>query len=189
MVIGQRVGPQIEITLGDITTAPSDVLVNSVCPNMAQPGKLDRAVRRRGGPEIEKELEEQHRELFAEGLPIGACVVTSGGLLPCKWVVHAAAPLWGETARAQSELAATYARALHVARDLGADVIAVPALGAGGGRFPPDEVAEIALSADQGATVIEIDAPRDRQLQSGDIVGLQPKRFRIFAAPGVTALP
>ena len=49
--------------------------------------------------------------------------------------------------------------------------------------FGPIQRAEIALSADQGATVIEIDAPRDRPLQSGDIIGLQPTRFRIFAAP------
>jgi sulfate transport system ATP-binding protein len=40
----------------------------------------------------------------------------------------------------------------------------------------------VALSEDGGATVIEIDAPRDRELQSGDIVGLQPRRYRIFAA-------
>ena len=34
----------------------------------------------------------------------------------------------------------------------------------------------------EGKTVIEIDAPRDRELQTGDIVGLQPRRYRIFAA-------
>ncbi|HTF76593.1 MAG TPA: TOBE-like domain-containing protein, partial [Bradyrhizobium sp.] len=41
--------------------------------------------------------------------------------------------------------------------------------------------AEIALSAGECATVIEIDAPRDRELQTGDIIGLQPRRYRIFA--------
>jgi sulfate transport system ATP-binding protein len=48
--------------------------------------------------------------------------------------------------------------------------------------FGPIQRAEVALSEDGGATVIEIDAPRDRELQSGDIVGLQPRRYRIFAA-------
>jgi sulfate transport system ATP-binding protein len=47
--------------------------------------------------------------------------------------------------------------------------------------FGPIQRAEIALSAGEGATVIEIDAPRDRELQSGDIIGLQPRRYRIFA--------
>jgi sulfate transport system ATP-binding protein len=48
--------------------------------------------------------------------------------------------------------------------------------------FGPIQRAEIALSAGEGATVIEIDAPRDRELRTGDIIGLQPRRYRIFAA-------
>jgi sulfate transport system ATP-binding protein len=48
--------------------------------------------------------------------------------------------------------------------------------------FGPIQRAEVALSAGEGATVIEIDAPRDRELNAGDIVGLQPRRYRIFAA-------
>ena len=45
--------------------------------------------------------------------------------------------------------------------------------------FGPIQRAEVALS--EGETVIEIDAPRDRELRSGDIIGLQPRRYRIFA--------
>ena len=41
---------------------------------------------------------------------------------------------------------------------------------------------EVALSATGGETVIEIDAPRDRELQIGDVIGLQPRRYHIFAA-------
>ena len=47
--------------------------------------------------------------------------------------------------------------------------------------FGPIQRAEIAVSAGECATVIEIDAPRDRELQTGDIIGLQPRRYRIFA--------
>ena len=47
--------------------------------------------------------------------------------------------------------------------------------------FGPIQRAEIALTAGECATVIEIDAPRDRELQPGDIIGLQPRRYRIFA--------
>jgi sulfate transport system ATP-binding protein len=46
--------------------------------------------------------------------------------------------------------------------------------------FGPIQRAEVALCA--GETVIEIDAPRDREIRTGDIVGLQPRRYRIFAA-------
>jgi sulfate transport system ATP-binding protein len=47
--------------------------------------------------------------------------------------------------------------------------------------FGPIQRADIAVPGRQGETVIEIDAPRDRELHSGDIVGLQPRRYRIFA--------
>jgi sulfate transport system ATP-binding protein len=49
--------------------------------------------------------------------------------------------------------------------------------------FGPIQRAEVALHGGEGTTVIEIDAPRDRALQPGDIVGLQPRRYRIFATP------
>ncbi len=48
--------------------------------------------------------------------------------------------------------------------------------------FGPIQRAEVALSGGEGKTVIEIDAPRDRELQAGEIVSLQPRRYRIFAA-------
>jgi sulfate transport system ATP-binding protein len=46
--------------------------------------------------------------------------------------------------------------------------------------FGPVQRAEVALSL--GKTVIEIEAPRDRELRTGEIVGLNPRRYRIFAA-------
>jgi len=48
--------------------------------------------------------------------------------------------------------------------------------------FGPIQRAEVALAGREGDTVIEIDAPRDRELQAGEIVSLQPRRYRIFAA-------
>ncbi len=48
--------------------------------------------------------------------------------------------------------------------------------------FGPIQRAEVALCSGEGNTVIEIDAPRDRELQPGETVGLQPRRYRIFAA-------
>jgi sulfate/thiosulfate transport system ATP-binding protein len=46
--------------------------------------------------------------------------------------------------------------------------------------FGPVQRAEVVLS--QGNSMIEIEAPRDRELRAGDIVGLNPRRYRIFAA-------
>jgi sulfate transport system ATP-binding protein len=48
--------------------------------------------------------------------------------------------------------------------------------------FGPTQRADILLDAGSEDTMIEIDAPRDGMLRAGDIVGLQPRRYRIFAA-------
>jgi sulfate transport system ATP-binding protein len=48
--------------------------------------------------------------------------------------------------------------------------------------FGPIQRAEVALSAGHGDTTIEIDAPRDREIQAGDVIGLHPRRYRIFGA-------
>jgi len=47
--------------------------------------------------------------------------------------------------------------------------------------FGPTQRADIALHVGGDETLIEIDAPRDRDLKPGDIVGLRPRRFRLFA--------
>jgi sulfate transport system ATP-binding protein len=48
--------------------------------------------------------------------------------------------------------------------------------------FGPTQRADIQLNAAGNANLIEIDAPRDRDLKPGDVVSLQPRRYRIFAA-------
>jgi sulfate transport system ATP-binding protein len=48
--------------------------------------------------------------------------------------------------------------------------------------FGPTQRAEVALSSHNGGTLIEIDAPRDRELRTGDMIGLHPRRYRIYAA-------
>lgn len=49
--------------------------------------------------------------------------------------------------------------------------------------FGPIQRADVVLPGGEGETMIEIDTPRDRELNPGDIVGLQPRRYRIFSAP------
>ena len=48
--------------------------------------------------------------------------------------------------------------------------------------FGPIQRADVALPGGESETLIEIDTPRDRELSPGDLVGLQPRRYRIFSA-------
>jgi sulfate transport system ATP-binding protein len=47
--------------------------------------------------------------------------------------------------------------------------------------FGPIQRADVALKTNGSETMIEIDAPRDRELKVGDVIGLRPKRYKIFA--------
>lgn len=137
--------PRVEVVLGDIARIACDAVVSSICPTLATGGAVDRAVRRRGGPVITRQLERIARERFPAGMPVTGCVATGAGDLACRWLVHAAGPTWDGTVRANEELHATYAGALQTAADLGAASVAVPALCVGGSRFPVAASADIAL--------------------------------------------
>jgi O-acetyl-ADP-ribose deacetylase (regulator of RNase III) len=147
-----RAGPRIELALGDITHAECDAIVSSVCPSLRGGGQIDRTVRRRGGPIIERQLERIREERLPTGVPVGGCVATGGGRMACTWVIHAAGPVWSGSPRSRSELAVTYLNALNVAADLGATRVAVPALSVGACRFPLPEAAAIALHAARSTT-------------------------------------
>jgi sulfate/thiosulfate transport system ATP-binding protein len=47
--------------------------------------------------------------------------------------------------------------------------------------FGPIQRADVALKTNGSETMIEIDAPRDYELKVGDVIGLKPRRYRIFA--------
>jgi O-acetyl-ADP-ribose deacetylase (regulator of RNase III) len=147
-----RPRPRIELVLGDITHAECDAIVSSICPSLTGGGQIDRTVRRRGGPIVERQLERIREERHSSGLAIGGCVATGGGRMACTWVVHAAGPVWSPGGRARSELAATYVNALNVAADLGATRVALPALSVGACRFPVAETAAVALHAARWTT-------------------------------------
>ena len=48
--------------------------------------------------------------------------------------------------------------------------------------FGPSQRADVVLHNGATETLVEIDAPRDRDLKPGDVVSLQPRRYRIFAS-------
>lgn len=165
--LAPRRGARIEIVLGDITRAETDVIVSSVCPTLVDGGAVDRAVRRRAGTIVERQLARIAEERFATGLPIGGSVATCAGNLGAQWLVHAAGPVWDGTPRAIAELSATYVNALRLADELGAKSVAFPALSVGGCRFPIETGAAAAIAAVRAA---ECDVERLRFVLSNRLV-------------------
>ena len=131
----------IELRQGDITTFAYDAIVNAANSRLAGGGGVDGAIHRAGGPSI---MEECRR---IGGCPTGSAVVTGGGKLRSKHVIHAVAPFYGGKPEHAIQLRSAYATSLRLANELALRSIAFPSLGTGAYRYPIEEAAPIALGA------------------------------------------
>ena len=83
---------KIEVRQGDITTLEVDAIVNAANQSLLGGGGVDGAIHRAGGPSI---LEECKQIVAQHGrLPTGQAVITTGGNLPAKYVIHTVGPVW-----------------------------------------------------------------------------------------------
>ncbi|MGH2982177.1 MAG: macro domain-containing protein [Solirubrobacterales bacterium] len=127
---------QIDVQQADITTLAVDAIANAANTALRHGGGVAGAISRAGGPEIQRESDER------SSIGLGEAVATTGGEMPCKWVVHAATMELGGPTSAEIIRRAT-ASTLRVADELGAKSLALVAFGTGVGGFPIDEAAAI----------------------------------------------
>jgi O-acetyl-ADP-ribose deacetylase (regulator of RNase III) len=133
---------RLQLVQGDITEQEVDVIVNAANSRLAGGGGVDGAIHRRGGPAI---MEETDRR-YPQGCPTGSAVISGGGNLPAKHVVHAVGPVWrGGQAGEAGLLAGAYWRSLELAGESAARSIALPALSAGAYGYPIDLASRVAL--------------------------------------------
>ena len=80
------------IIQGDITKQSTDAIVNAANPGLMGGGGVDGAIHRAGGPAI---LEECKQIVARQGhLPTGKAVITTGGNLKARYVIHTVGPIW-----------------------------------------------------------------------------------------------
>ena len=136
-------GRTIELRQGDITLQEVDAVVNAANSSLAGGGGVDGAIHRRGGPGIMAETNAK----YPDGCPPGSAVVSGGGDLSARYVIHAVGPVWSGGNRGEAEtLAAAYRRCLELAVEHDCHSIAFPALSTGAYRYPIDQAARVALS-------------------------------------------
>ncbi len=127
---------RVRVVQGDIAEQAVDAVVNAANNALWMGAGVAGALRRRGGAGIEAEA-------MAQGpIPVGEAVVTGGGALPARHVIHAAVMGQDLTTDAEKIRRAT-TNALARAEELGAQSVAFPALGTGVGGFPLEEAARI----------------------------------------------
>jgi O-acetyl-ADP-ribose deacetylase len=142
---------QIKLVAGDITRQEADAIVNAANSTLLGGGGVDGAIHRRGGPAIKAACQELRAVRFPDGLPPGQAVATTAGELAARWVIHTVGPVYSRSADRSALLASCYTESLRVADELGARVVAFPAVSAGLYRWPADDAARVALSAVRSA--------------------------------------
>ena len=117
-----------EVSHSDITRFPCDAIVNAANSHLRHCGGLAAAIVSAGGEVIQ---EESDRWLAEHGaINFDHCATTSAGFLPCKWVIHAVGPQWGEGEEG-NKLQRAYQSSFFTAEMLGVHHLAVPPISTG----------------------------------------------------------
>lgn len=139
-------GVKLLLLRGDITSQDADVIVNAANSSLLGGGGVDGAIHRKGGPAI---LEECKKIRAAQGACApGNAVITGGGKLQARWVVHTVGPVWrGGGSSEDLTLANAYKNSLSRASEVEARTIAFPSISTGAYAYPVDKAAAVALNA------------------------------------------
>ena len=129
----------LELTLGDITDLDTDAIVNAANTTLLMGGGVAGAIRKKGGPKIQEECNK------IGGTHVGGAVITTGGDLKAKHVIHAVGPVHGEEHEDEKLKDATLNSLILADRNT-LKSIAFPAISTGIFGFPKDRCAMIMLS-------------------------------------------
>ncbi len=137
-------GQTFQVIQGDITTETVDAIVNAANTRLEHGGGVAWAISRAGGPRIQIESAEwvQQHGFVSHAEP----AYTSAGKLPCRYVIHAVGPLWGdgdEDAKLQAAIGGAFWRA----DTLQLTSISLPALSTGIYNFPKERAAKVILGS------------------------------------------
>jgi O-acetyl-ADP-ribose deacetylase (regulator of RNase III) len=144
-------GQTFQLVQGDITAETTDAIVNAANQALRHGAGVAGAILRRGGAVIQQESD----AWVQEHGPVShaAPAWTSGGALPCRYVIHAVGPVWGDAPKTgaggdeDAKLAAAVNGCLSVAENLGLGSLSLPAISTGVFGFPPERAAGVILAA------------------------------------------
>lgn len=130
----------------DITAQTTEAIVNAANSSLLGGGGVDGAIHRGGGPAI---LEECKQYVSQHGrLPAGAAMLTGGGRLPAKYVIHTVGPIYRGGRNQEAELLASCHReCIRVAQEHALRSLAFPAISTGAYGYPLHEAAAVAVTS------------------------------------------
>jgi O-acetyl-ADP-ribose deacetylase (regulator of RNase III) len=135
-------GQTLRLKHGDLTEETVDAIVNAANAQLIHGGGVAGAIVRGGGPKIRAES----RDWVRKHGPITHAkpAITGAGDLPCRYVIHAVGPVWGEGDE-DAKLQAAVRGALALAEERGFKSLAMPAISTGIFGFPKERGARVIL--------------------------------------------
>jgi O-acetyl-ADP-ribose deacetylase (regulator of RNase III) len=132
----------LELVEGDIASQDTDAVVTAAHWKLHGGDGTDGAIHSRGGPKI---MEECRR---IGGCPVGCAVITTGGNLKARYVIHAVGPIYiGDDERDSDLLRSAYQNSLRLAAEHGLRTISFPSISTGAFGYPMHLAAPIAIRA------------------------------------------
>ncbi len=143
MIVNQA---RLTIIQGDITMQATDAIINAANPGLMGGGGVDGAIHRAGGPAI---LADCKQIVARQGrLPTGKAVITTGGNLPAKHVIHTVGPIWQDGNKGEEALLeSAYRESLKLAAEQKLTSITFPSISTGVYGYPVAEAAKVAIKA------------------------------------------
>jgi O-acetyl-ADP-ribose deacetylase (regulator of RNase III) len=139
---------RIVTKVGDLTREDVDAIVNAANSSLMGGGGVDGAIHRAGGPAILAECRKIRETRYPDGLPTGEVVMTTGGNLKARHVIHTVGPIYGQNGGKDAELlAACYVNSIALAAKHGLATIAFPAISTGVYGYPKDEAKRVSMEA------------------------------------------
>jgi O-acetyl-ADP-ribose deacetylase (regulator of RNase III) len=139
---------RVKVKVGDITLENVDAIVNAANSTLLGGGGVDGAIHRAGGRQILDECREIRRIKYPDGLPTGEAVITSGGNLTARFVIHTVGPIFGANDVNDAELLANcYKNSLALAIENNLSTVAFPSISTGAFGYPKHEAAQVSSIA------------------------------------------
>jgi O-acetyl-ADP-ribose deacetylase (regulator of RNase III) len=167
---------RLSLLQGDLTKQSTDAIVNAANSSLMGGGGVDGAIHREGGSAI---LEDCKKIVSRQGrLPAGKAVITTGGKLSAKHVIHTVGPIWRDGRQGEHEtLASAYRESLKLAVNEGLKSVSFPSISTGAYGYPIEQATEVALR-----TVVDF----LRQDESLDLVAFVLFDARTYQAYALT---
>lgn len=166
---------RVKVLVGDITRQAVDALVNAANSSLTGGAGVDGAIHLAGGPAILEACRAIRRNLYPQGLPPGEAVITTGGQLQARFVIHTVGPIYGAHGGQEAEiLAACYRNSLQLAARHALSSLAFPAISTGVYAYPREEAAAVSSEA------IKAFLENDDKLREVRLVFFKPADAELF---------